>query len=205
VARPPLRLKGPEKQKLVDQANQPLTADQKAMVEAYAKAWPWPAAVIRRAYYKTYHTCKSLGLADDDMSQICWQGVFRAARTYDPAYKASFATYAAAKMRGILSHWVALQTAACRHPPNTLLPLDEKFAVPMAESDPDSLDDERVLLRQGLELLDPRVQEMMKLRYGLTGKEPMNLRELRDLFGLSRERIRQLTDKGVRQLKDFLT
>lgn len=204
MARPPLRLKGPEKQKLVEQANLPLTADQKAVVEAYAKAWPWPAGVIKRAYYKTYNTAKSLGLADDDMSQICWQGVFRAARTYDPSFGATFATYAAAKMRGVLSHWISLHTAACRHPPNILLPLDEKIAVPKADDDPDTLDDERKLLWEGFELLEPRVQEMIKLRYGLTGQEPMNLRELRVLFGLSRERIRQLTDKGVRQLKSFL-
>jgi DNA-directed RNA polymerase specialized sigma24 family protein len=133
VARPPLRLKGPEKQKLVELAAQPLTADQKAMVEAYAKAWPWPAGVIRRAYYKTYALARSLGLEDEEMAQICWFGAFRAARTYDPAYKASFATYAVSKMRGLLSHWISLQQSACRQPPNTLLSLDVKFAVPMDE------------------------------------------------------------------------
>ena len=43
--------------------------------------------------------------------------------------------------------------------------------------------------------------EVLRLRYGLGGGEPMGLREIGDLRGLSRERIRQLEQKGLQQLR----
>jgi RNA polymerase sigma factor (sigma-70 family) len=207
VARPPLRLKGPEKQKLVDLANQPLTAEQKAMVEAYAKAWPWPAGIVKRAYYKTYALAKSFGIDDEELSQICWFGAFRAARTYDPSYKASFATYAVSKMRGLLSHWIALQQSACRRPPNVLLSLDVKFAVPKGEQGEedrsDEIDEYRRQLGVRLGSLSARERSMVVMYYGLDGKPTMTFKAVGEHFHLTRSRTQQIVTRAVRKLKSY--
>ena len=60
-----------------------------------------------------------------------------------------------------------------------------------------------------LEALKDRDRQIVELRYGLTGSKPCTLASIANIFGISRERIRQLLDKahkkihgkGQRQLK----
>lgn len=48
------------------------------------------------------------------------------------------------------------------------------------------------IIQQILKQLPKRDQEIINLRYGLQGEPPMQLQELATLFGLSRERVRQI-------------
>ena len=52
-----------------------------------------------------------------------------------------------------------------------------------------------------LESLKPREQEVIKLRYGLGGKNPMTLEDVGKKFGVTRERVRQIEGKALRKLK----
>lgn len=52
-----------------------------------------------------------------------------------------------------------------------------------------------------LESLNPREQEVIKLRYGLGGKNPMTLEDVGKKFGVTRERVRQIEGKALRKLK----
>jgi len=52
-----------------------------------------------------------------------------------------------------------------------------------------------------LATLNDRERRIVALRFGLTGEEPMTLEEVGKLFGLTRERIRQLEAKALAKLR----
>lgn len=56
-------------------------------------------------------------------------------------------------------------------------------------------------IKKVLETLKPREQETIKLRFGLSGGEPLTLEEIGNIFGVTRERIRQIEAKAIRKLK----
>lgn len=56
-------------------------------------------------------------------------------------------------------------------------------------------------LYDALETLPPRAARILKMRYGLDGGNPMTFEEVGQKFGLTRERIRQIEGKAIRQLR----
>ncbi|MFS8812533.1 sigma-70 family RNA polymerase sigma factor [Synechococcus sp. R55.7] len=56
-------------------------------------------------------------------------------------------------------------------------------------------------LEEMLEQLSPREQEILKLRYGLKDGHLHTLSEIGQLFGLSRERVRQIQARAMRKLR----
>ena len=52
-----------------------------------------------------------------------------------------------------------------------------------------------------LENLDPREAEVLILRFGLRGESPKTLEEVGKVFGVTRERIRQIEAKAIRKLR----
>ncbi len=52
-----------------------------------------------------------------------------------------------------------------------------------------------------LDSLDARESEVLKLRFGLEGEEPKTLEEVGKIFGVTRERIRQIEAKAIRKLR----
>jgi RNA polymerase primary sigma factor len=55
-----------------------------------------------------------------------------------------------------------------------------------------------------LDRLEERERSILKLRYGLTGDEPMTLLEIGDRLGLTRERVRQLETQALRKLSEIV-
>ncbi len=49
--------------------------------------------------------------------------------------------------------------------------------------------------------LAEREADIIRLYYGLNGKNPMTLEEIGEKFGLTRERVRQIKEKAIRRLK----
>ncbi|VAX41385.1 RNA polymerase sigma factor RpoD [hydrothermal vent metagenome] len=52
-----------------------------------------------------------------------------------------------------------------------------------------------------LEKMDPRQSTILKLRFGLEGDEPHTLKEIGEILGLTRERVRQIETEALRKLE----
>lgn len=79
---------------------------------------------------------------------------------------------------------------------------DEKISLP-----DDELGSEEEL-GQALELLeeiDPREAEVLRLRFGLDGQEPLTLKQIGEKLGLTRERVRQIQRSGLATLNELMT
>jgi RNA polymerase primary sigma factor len=49
--------------------------------------------------------------------------------------------------------------------------------------------------------LTQREYDVISLYYGLSGRPAVTLEEIGDMFNLTRERVRQIKEKGIRRLR----
>ncbi len=56
-------------------------------------------------------------------------------------------------------------------------------------------------IERALVTLTPREADVIRLFFGLNNQQPMTLEEIGQIFGLTRERVRQIKEKGVKRLK----
>ena len=52
--------------------------------------------------------------------------------------------------------------------------------------------------------LDERESRFVTLRYGLDGKGPRSLRQISEMEGLSKERVRQVVDLAVKKMRESM-
>jgi len=57
----------------------------------------------------------------------------------------------------------------------------------------------------GLNILSPREVEVIASYYGLNGYKALNLDEIGELYGLTRERVRQIKERAIRRLRKSYT
>jgi RNA polymerase primary sigma factor len=65
--------------------------------------------------------------------------------------------------------------------------------------------DELLQLTGLLENIDEREAKILRMRYGLDGKDPMTLKEIGQQIGLTRERVRQIEHEALRKLRDAMS
>jgi RNA polymerase primary sigma factor len=53
-----------------------------------------------------------------------------------------------------------------------------------------------------LEHLDPRTREVIRMRTGIDGSEEMTLEQIGNHFGITKERVRQINVRGMKQLRE---
>ena len=58
-------------------------------------------------------------------------------------------------------------------------------------------------MRKALDVLPERERQVIELRYGLSGMEPLTLEEVGQAFGVTRERIRQIENNTLKKLKQL--
>ncbi|MEL6655975.1 MAG: RNA polymerase sigma factor RpoD/SigA [Bacteroidota bacterium] len=56
-------------------------------------------------------------------------------------------------------------------------------------------------VQQGLSILSPREVEVLSTYYGLNGYKSLTLEEIGELYGLTRERVRQIKERAIRRLR----
>ncbi len=56
-------------------------------------------------------------------------------------------------------------------------------------------------IERALDTLTSREADVIRLYFGLNNQQPMTLEEIGQMFSLTRERVRQIKEKGVRRLK----
>lgn len=194
------------------------------MIDEYVKNYPEPYKVLRSVYPGTYRKAIKVGLDHDDINQVAFQGVFRAAQKYDPAKTghegktSSFSSWALWWIRAYVGraalNYTVEKASLCPRirmsSGDVRVGKDESVKIwDMIPGKADEYSDEREVLSQKiskvLSRIDKRYREMFELRYGLTGEEPKTLNEVAAMYGLSRERIRQIEDKVFNKILEPLT
>jgi len=56
-------------------------------------------------------------------------------------------------------------------------------------------------INRALDTLSEKEAVVLRHYYGIDQKQPMSLQEIGDSFGLTRERVRQIKEKGIRRLR----
>ena len=56
-----------------------------------------------------------------------------------------------------------------------------------------------------LDKLEKREAEILKLRFGINGTEPLTLKQIGAKLGLTRERVRQLQQSALKQLNELMS
>ena len=60
----------------------------------------------------------------------------------------------------------------------------------------------RARVNRLLEHLDARTREVIRMRTGLDGSEEMTLEQIGQHFGITKERVRQINVRGMKQLRE---
>lgn len=77
---------------------------------------------------------------------------------------------------------------------------DDNTISPTQFTDNEALKDE---MDETLKRLDPREEQVIRMRFGLDGQNPQTLEEVGKEFNVTRERIRQIEAKALRKLRRF--
>jgi len=65
-------------------------------------------------------------------------------------------------------------------------------------------DEEKAKVLRLLNEIDPRQADILRLHYGLAGRQPMTLKQIGERFDLTRERIRQIHHSALNKLYEYM-
>ena len=84
--------------------------------------------------------------------------------------------------------------------------LEDVVGDPLSTASHEGLDSERMCSGVGqlIEMLNPREQHILRLRYGLGGEEEHTLEQIGQTIGVSRERVRQIEARSLNKLRETL-
>jgi RNA polymerase primary sigma factor len=64
---------------------------------------------------------------------------------------------------------------------------------------------EKDTIHRLLDSIDAREAKVLRMRYGLGGEEPKTLKEIGEVLGLTRERVRQIENEALKKLNEIMT
>lgn len=151
----------------------------------------------------------------DDLISIGTIGLIKGVNTYVPDRGVKLATYASRCIENeILMYLRANRKRASELSLSEALDADEDGGgltlqdLLSEESDLDerlSLKERAAALYRAVEtVLDPREQQVVRLRYGLRGKLPLTQRETAEQLGISRSYVSRIEKKALQKLREAL-
>ena len=159
---------------------------------------------------------ESTGINIEDLISIGTIGLMKAIGTYRLEKKIKLATYASRCIENEILMYIrktANQKAeiSLDEPINMDGEGNELLLSDILGTDEDSIsrpleeDVDRIVLRQALETLPPREQELVFLRYGLEGRKELTQKEVAQAMGISQSYISRLEKRILQRLrKEFL-
>lgn len=152
------------------------------------------------------------GLDSDDLISVGTIGLIKAVNSFDPGKNIKLATYASRCIENeilmYLRRMVRLKSEiSLDEPLNIDYEGNELLMSDILGTDPDVVSKnlettvEKQLLWQALNKLNKREQEIMKMRYGLSGTTEKTQKEVADLMGISQSYISRLEKKIIGRLK----
>ena len=154
---------------------------------------------------------QNLGVPLPDLIAEGNVGLVRAARLFDPERSVRFISYAVWWIRQAILLTLDQHTRdsrrtspldAPRFPDDELSPVetvpDDRAPNPLDRALGVALERD---VRIALSSLDPREARVIRLYFGLDGNQPLTLEEIASVFGLSRERVRQIKERALGRLR----
>jgi RNA polymerase primary sigma factor len=147
----------------------------------------------------------ALGESIDDLVSDGNMSLMRAVEKFDYSRGNKFSTYAT---WAIMKNFARSIPDSKTHKQRYMTGHDELF-----EAKADVRTDEQEVLAQAdaararvnrlLEHLDARTREVIRMRTGLDGSEEMTLEQIGQHFGITKERVRQINVRGMKQLREW--
>ncbi len=194
----------------------PLTAEEESRYALLSQTQEWARnKLIEHNLRLVVYIAKKFentGVLTEDLISIGTIGLIKAVNTFNSEKKIKLATYASRCIENeILMHLrrtCKLKLEVSFDEPlntdgegNELL-LSDVLGTDGAEVG-EALEDEvdRQLLHDALKLLNPREQEIVNRRYGLTGQKPQTQKQVADTMGISQSYISRLEKRILRRLQ----
>ena len=154
---------------------------------------------------------ENTGVMLEDLISIGTIGLIKAVNTFDPAKKIKLATYASRCIENevlmfLRRHSRTKMEVSLDEPLRTDWDGNELLLSDVLGTEADMVsrgmeeDAEKQMLFAALKRLNPREQQIMTLRYGLSGRDEMTQKEVADVLGISQSYISRLEKRILQRL-----
>ncbi len=154
---------------------------------------------------------ENTGVMLEDLISIGTIGLIKAVNTFDPSKKIKLATYASRCIENevlmfLRRHSRTKLEISLDEPLKTDWDGNELLLSDVLGTEPDTVsrgiedDAEKQLLFEALAKLAPREQQIMRLRFGLGGRDEMTQKEVADVLGISQSYISRLEKRILQRL-----
>lgn len=159
----------------------------------------------QRLVYSQAKQRLALGESIDDLVSDGNLSLMRAVEKFDYGRGFKFSTYAT---WAIMKNFARSIPDEKTHKQRYMTGHDDLF-----DGKPDQRSDEQEVLATAdaararvsrlLDHLDPRTREVIRMRTGLDGSQEMTLEQIGQYFGITKERVRQINVRGMKQLREW--
>ena len=154
---------------------------------------------------------ENTGVMLEDLISIGTIGLIKAVNTFDPVKKIKLATYASRCIENevlmfLRRHSRTKMEVSLDEPLRTDWDGNELLLSDVLGTEADMVsrgmeeDAEKQMLFAALQRLNPREQQIMTLRYGLSGRDEMTQKEVADVLGISQSYISRLEKRILQRL-----
>lgn len=181
-----------------DWLEKPLTRKQLSVVADFMRDYESPLVLFVSKFEHEYSYAKSIGVSHEDAEQALYIGLLRAAKLFDPKRGVKISTYGLYWMRAEFWRVVRAQGVYERGLSRSR-PFDDWQGL---RGDEDELPRAtHARLMQILDTLPEKTRYVIRCRFGI-GSERMKLEEIAVKLGITRERVRQIQNKGLEKLRE---